>query len=122
MQARTIQELAKRDFENLRQKGEDGEPQPRVIRRGRPPKTIEKSPEQDATQVTNFESPSDVALVPPISENSKNYNLRKSPSPVKFLNEETLLMETGDHLCNGTSASLQEWNTEFPGIESSATS
>uniref|UniRef100_A0A7N0UTV9 Bromo domain-containing protein n=1 Tax=Kalanchoe fedtschenkoi TaxID=63787 RepID=A0A7N0UTV9_KALFE len=55
--ARTIQELAKRDFDNLRQKGEDGEPQPRVIRRGRPPRTVEKSLEQAATQIPSSESP-----------------------------------------------------------------
>nr|GEV40700.1 bromodomain-containing protein [Tanacetum cinerariifolium] len=44
-QARFIQELAKRDFENLRQKGEDGELQPKVVRRGRPPgKHVKKGP------------------------------------------------------------------------------
>ncbi|GFQ06919.1 guanine nucleotide-binding protein subunit beta-like protein [Phtheirospermum japonicum] len=36
-QARYIQDVAKRDFENLRHEGINGEPQPKVVRRGRPP-------------------------------------------------------------------------------------
>ncbi|XP_073286930.1 uncharacterized protein, partial [Primulina huaijiensis] len=48
-QARSIQDLAMRDFENLRHEGDDGRPQPKVVRRGRPPgknpkKTVETSP------------------------------------------------------------------------------
>ncbi|KAL6527215.1 hypothetical protein OROGR_016305 [Orobanche gracilis] len=37
LEARTIQDLAKRDFNNLKHEGDDGELQPKVIRRGRPP-------------------------------------------------------------------------------------
>ncbi|KAJ8625656.1 hypothetical protein MRB53_034186 [Persea americana] len=36
-QARSIQELAKKDFENLRQDSEDNEPEMKTVRRGRPP-------------------------------------------------------------------------------------
>lgn len=36
-QARSIQELAKKDFENLRQDGENNEPEMKTVRRGRPP-------------------------------------------------------------------------------------
>eukprot|EP00268_Persea_americana_P023665 TRINITY_DN231_c1_g2_i1.p1 TRINITY_DN231_c1_g2~~TRINITY_DN231_c1_g2_i1.p1 ORF type:complete len:477 (-),score=104.25 TRINITY_DN231_c1_g2_i1:403-1740(-) len=36
-QARSIQELAKKDFEILRQDGEDNEPEVKTVRRGRPP-------------------------------------------------------------------------------------
>lgn len=44
-QARSIQELAKRDFENLRHEGDDGELRPKVVRRGRPPsKHLKKLP------------------------------------------------------------------------------
>ncbi|CAM8880782.1 unnamed protein product [Rhodiola kirilowii] len=110
--ARAIQELAKKDFDNLRQKGEDGEPQPRVIRRGRPPRTIEKSPEQPSTQLPNSESPN--AAPGPVSDNSKTYNLRKGLSSNKFITDEAMLMGTDDPSCNGTSLGLQEWNTEFP--------
>ncbi|CAM8886136.1 unnamed protein product [Rhodiola kirilowii] len=112
--ARAIQELAKKDFDNLRQKGEDGEPQPRVIRRGRPPRTIEKSPEQPSTQLPNSESPN--AAPGPVSDNSKTYNLRKGLSSNKFITDEAMLMGTDDPSCNGTSLGLQEWNTEFPGM------
>uniref|UniRef100_A0A7N0TPF7 Bromo domain-containing protein n=1 Tax=Kalanchoe fedtschenkoi TaxID=63787 RepID=A0A7N0TPF7_KALFE len=112
--ARAIQELAKRDFDNLRQKGEDGEPQPRVIRRGRPPRIVDKSPEQAATQVPSSESP--VAALGSVSENSKTYNLRKGLSLNKLITDDTLLMSLDEPSCNGTTTSvgLQEWNTEFP--------
>ncbi|XP_050231407.1 uncharacterized protein LOC126680329 isoform X2 [Mercurialis annua] len=43
-QARTIQELAKRNFENLRQNRDDNEPEPTVVRRGRPPTKNLKKP------------------------------------------------------------------------------
>lgn len=36
-QARSIHELAKKDFENLRQDSDEDEPEPRIVRRGRPP-------------------------------------------------------------------------------------
>ncbi|KAK1297083.1 Transcription factor GTE10 [Acorus calamus] len=36
-QARGIQELAEKNFENLRQDSDDEEPEPKVVRRGRPP-------------------------------------------------------------------------------------
>ncbi|GFP82893.1 hypothetical protein PHJA_000432400 [Phtheirospermum japonicum] len=36
-EARSIQDVAKRDFEDLRHEGVNGEPQPKVVCRGRPP-------------------------------------------------------------------------------------
>ncbi|XP_010935294.1 uncharacterized protein [Elaeis guineensis] len=44
-QARSIQELAKKNFENLRQESDDNEPEPKPVRRGRPPtkKTFKQS-------------------------------------------------------------------------------
>lgn len=44
-QARSIQELAKKDFENLRQDSDDNESETKVVRRGRPPlfKNLKKS-------------------------------------------------------------------------------
>ncbi|KAJ8485561.1 hypothetical protein OPV22_018046 [Ensete ventricosum] len=42
-QARSIQELAKKNFENLRQESDDNEPESKPVRRGRPPsKNIQK--------------------------------------------------------------------------------
>lgn len=37
VQARAIQELAKKSFENLRQESDDNEPEQKTVRRGRPP-------------------------------------------------------------------------------------
>lgn len=44
LQARSIQELAKKNFENLRQESDDNEPEPKPVRRGRPPskKTVKQ--------------------------------------------------------------------------------
>ncbi|XP_065866247.1 uncharacterized protein [Euphorbia lathyris] len=43
-QARSIQELAKKSFENLRQDSDDNEPEMKVVRRGRPPTKNLKKP------------------------------------------------------------------------------
>nr|DAD46550.1 TPA_asm: hypothetical protein HUJ06_016487 [Nelumbo nucifera] len=44
-QARSIQELAKKNFENLRQDSDDNEPEPKIVRRGRPPTKNLKKPQ-----------------------------------------------------------------------------
>lgn len=44
LQARSIHELAKKNFENLRQDSDDNEPEPKVVRRGRPPTKNLKKP------------------------------------------------------------------------------
>ncbi|KAL8143683.1 hypothetical protein V2J09_016715 [Rumex salicifolius] len=43
-QARSIQELAKKNFENLRQESDDNEPEMKIVRRGRPPTKHLKRP------------------------------------------------------------------------------
>lgn len=43
-QARSIHELAKKNFENLRQDSDDNEPEIKVVRRGRPPTKNLKKP------------------------------------------------------------------------------
>ncbi|CAA7391244.1 unnamed protein product [Spirodela intermedia] len=54
-QARSIHELAKKDFENLRQDSDEDEPEPRIVRRGRPPgkssakKTVGRPPNDRAS-------------------------------------------------------------------------
>lgn len=69
-QARSINELAKKDFENLRQDNTGPEAQPRVVRRGRPPKHLKKP-----------EIFSDAALATGVDNSifSNSYNLRKGP-------------------------------------------
>ncbi|KAI3921972.1 hypothetical protein MKX01_005661 [Papaver californicum] len=69
-QARSIKELAKKDFENLRQDNNGPEAQPRVVRRGRPPKHLKKA-----------EIFSDAALATGVDNSIflNSYNLRKGP-------------------------------------------
>ncbi|KAG8655756.1 hypothetical protein MANES_04G067000v8 [Manihot esculenta] len=43
-QARSIKELAKKNFENIRQDSDDNEPDPKIVRRGRPPTKNLKKP------------------------------------------------------------------------------
>ncbi|KAK4351833.1 hypothetical protein RND71_027351 [Anisodus tanguticus] len=86
-QARTIHDLARRDFENLRHAGEDGEPQPKVVRRGRPPgknlkKSIENSPIDRV--VPELSSGATLASGDDKAIGSNSYNLRKGPILSKF--------------------------------------
>ncbi|XP_043713746.1 uncharacterized protein LOC122662232 isoform X2 [Telopea speciosissima] len=62
-QARSMQEVAKKDFENLRQDSEDNEPEPRVVRRGRPPtKHLKKPPGRPYFERAGSEFSSDATL------------------------------------------------------------
>ncbi|KAL0366493.1 UNVERIFIED_CONTAM: Bromodomain and PHD finger-containing protein 3 [Sesamum radiatum] len=83
-QARTIQDLAKRDFENLKHEGDDGEPQPKVVRRGRPPssKNQKKSLETSPVDRVGAELPSGATLAngEDKAAGSNSYNLRKGYS------------------------------------------
>ncbi|XP_047329765.1 bromodomain-containing protein DDB_G0270170-like [Impatiens glandulifera] len=120
-QARTIQELAKRDFENLREVNEDGEPQPKVVRRGRPPsKNVKKeftSP-PPPTRVAP-ESSSDVATPATAGEyttnSNNNYNLRKGPMSYKFQANDVYLRTTNLSASNDLFNDMtSDWNSEFP--------
>ncbi|KAK8936740.1 Transcription factor GTE10 [Platanthera zijinensis] len=63
-QARSIHELAKKDFENLRQESDDSGPEPKIVRRGRPPGTgkdnfkqsVGKPPAETALSEYKFEA------------------------------------------------------------------
>ncbi|KZV35318.1 hypothetical protein F511_38940 [Dorcoceras hygrometricum] len=86
-QARSIQELAKRDFENLKHEGDDGELQPKVVRRGRPPSKNQKKPVDTSPLDRVSPDPSSVALLAGTEEKivgSNTYNLRKVPTPQRF--------------------------------------
>ncbi|CAN4094101.1 unnamed protein product [Withania somnifera] len=112
-QARSIQDLARRDFENLRHEGEDGAPQPKVVRRGRPPsKNLKKSVENSPVDrvVPEHSSGATLASVEDKAIGSNSYNLRKGP-----------MLSTTDasfahRSRNGESYSewLTDWNNEFP--------
>ncbi|CAN8292211.1 unnamed protein product [Cochlearia groenlandica] len=117
-QARAIQELAKKDFENLRQDSDDEEPQnqlqqqqqPKVAKRGRPPK---KQPEPSSIDRTASEVSAD-ALIPGGDSSNKfsgAYNLRKAP-PYKFRQAETSVRI--NHNSETQSGWSVDWETEFP--------
>ncbi|KAJ4916272.1 DNA-binding bromodomain-containing protein [Raphanus sativus] len=113
-QARAIQELAKKDFENLRQDSDDEEPQsqqeqqqqqqqqPKVARRGRPPK---KQLEPSSIDRTASEISAD-ALIPGA------YNLRKTPPSNKFRQAETSVRI--NHNSETQSGWSVDWENEFP--------
>ncbi|GMI78746.1 hypothetical protein HRI_001543800 [Hibiscus trionum] len=62
-QARSIQELAKKNFDNLRQDSDDNEAEPKVVRRGGPPtKNFKKTPGRPSLESTASEFYSDATL------------------------------------------------------------
>ncbi|CAL1383670.1 unnamed protein product [Linum trigynum] len=117
-QARSIQELAKKDFENLRQDSDDGEPEEpkmeKVVRRGRPPGKSKKSLEKPPLDRLAIEFSSDATLATG-GDNSiglNGYNLRKT-TLFKQPSDAVLRITNGPH--NGeTHAWQSEWENEFP--------
>nr|GMD04590.1 bromodomain-containing protein 9-like [Ipomoea batatas] len=115
-QARSIQDLAKRDFENLRHEGEDGEPQPKVVRRGRPPssKNMKKSIETSPVDRVGPEISSGATLASGEDKaiGSNSYNLRKAQPLYRFRSNDVSLYRSR----NGESYSERstDWNDEFP--------
>ncbi|XP_010477316.1 PREDICTED: bromodomain-containing protein 9-like [Camelina sativa] len=116
-QARAIQELAKKDFENLRQDSDDEEPQssqqqqqqPKVARRGRPPK---KQPEPSSIDRTASEISADTLGGGDSSNKfSAAYNLRKAP-PYKFRQAESSVRI--NHNSETQSGWSIDWENEFP--------
>ncbi|KAG5390677.1 hypothetical protein IGI04_032218 [Brassica rapa subsp. trilocularis] len=118
-QARAIQELAKKDFENLRRDSDDEEPQsqqeqqqqPKVARRGRPPK---KQPEPSSIDRTASEISAD-ALIPGGDGSNRfsgAYNLRKTPPSHKFRQAETSVRI--NHNSETQSGWSVDWENEFP--------
>ncbi|KAL8211544.1 hypothetical protein R6Q57_005981 [Mikania cordata] len=116
-QARSIQELAKRDFENLRQEGEDGELQPKVVRRGRPPgKQVKKTPGRHPLDRVGPESTSGAALA--TTEDNTNestpYNLRKTPPILYRFQADGVVGSHRSRIGEQYSELLSDWNEEFP--------
>ncbi|KAF3446905.1 hypothetical protein FNV43_RR12085 [Rhamnella rubrinervis] len=115
-QARSIQELARKDFENVRQNGNDCQLQPK--KRGRPPgKSVKRSIDRSPVECGGLESLSDTTLASG-SENanwSNTYNLRKAPIPCKLRPADALNGISHGSLngetCNSWST---EWENEFP--------
>ncbi|KAA8546181.1 hypothetical protein F0562_020925 [Nyssa sinensis] len=78
-QARSIQELAKRNFENLRQENDHNEPERKIVRRGRPPtKNLKKQMVRPALERAGSEFSLDATLATGAENSSRsNYDLRK---------------------------------------------
>ncbi|GMI91398.1 bromodomain-containing protein 1 [Hibiscus trionum] len=117
-QARSIQELAKKDFENLRQDSDEGEPQPKVVRRGRPPgKSLKKSLVSSSFDRVGSEHPSDATLAAgrDTSSLSNTYNLRKELTSRKLWPSDTLIRSSWGSPSKENYASCStEWENEFP--------
>ncbi|KAK1362219.1 putative DNA-binding bromodomain-containing protein [Heracleum sosnowskyi] len=139
-QARSIQELAKRDFENLRHEGDDGELRPKVVRRGRPPsKHLKKPPlttsisnngPETSSALAAAESPALAAAESPAlaateslalvtaeenTNGSSAYNLRRAPVSYKFQTTNAALSSHRSRNGGNYSEWLADWNDEFPG-------
>ncbi|KAK3038818.1 hypothetical protein RJ639_028540 [Escallonia herrerae] len=116
-QARSIQELAKRDFENLRQEGDDGELQPKVVRRGRPPSKHLKKPlgRPPIERVTpELSSGATLASGEDNTTGSNGYNLRRNPALYRFHSTDALVNTHRSRNGENYSEWLSDWNDEFP--------
>ncbi|GLT58825.1 hypothetical protein SLA2020_316880 [Shorea laevis] len=115
-QARSIQELAKKDFENLRQDSDDSEPQPKVVKRGRPPgKSIKKSLESSSLDRIGSEFSSDATLATGGDVANLSSSLRKGTNSYNLRPAEVLVKTsygTHNHETHGNLSS--EWENEFP--------
>ncbi|XP_057794687.1 uncharacterized protein LOC131010982 [Salvia miltiorrhiza] len=114
-QARSIQDIAKRDFENLRHEGDNG---PKVVRRGRPPnnknqkKSLETSPldrvgadPSSGATLTNAEDK---------ATGSNSYNLRKGPALYRYRPNDPYVSSYRPRNGENYSDLSGDWNNEFP--------
>ncbi|XP_057730936.1 uncharacterized protein LOC130946277 isoform X1 [Arachis stenosperma] len=114
-QARAMQEIARKDFENLRQDSDDSEPQPKIVQRGRPPgKHNRKSLAMSPAERIAPESSSDATLasVGDIASGSNGYNLRKVLS--KFQPADSSTRASHNNFNSGGTSWTSEWENEFP--------
>ena len=104
----------------MRQDSDEGEPQPKIVRRGRPPgKSLKKSLESSSFDrvVSEFSSDATLATGPDASSFSNTYNLRKGPSSHKLQPADTLIRPSwGSHSNENYASWSSEWENEFPGL------
>ncbi|GER43939.1 DNA-binding bromodomain-containing protein [Striga asiatica] len=112
-QARTIQELAKRDFNNLRHEGE-----PKVVRRGRPPNSKNQKKAVENTTVdrvaTDLSTGATLAKEEDKAAGSNSYNLRKGPALFRFRSGDPYMSSYGSRNGENHSEWSIDWNNEFP--------
>ncbi|MCI08715.1 DNA-binding bromodomain-containing protein, partial [Trifolium medium] len=123
-QARAMQEIARKDFENLRQDSEDDDdddndseppPPPKIVQRGRPPgKHTKKSLGMSPIEHAAPESSSDATLASggDIASGSNGYNLRKVVSKFQPSDSSTRALQYNS---GGYTNWTSEWENEFPG-------
>lgn len=111
--------MAKRDFQNLRQVNDDGEPQPRIVRRGRPPgKNPKSSFGSSPIERVGPESTSDATLATggDNGAGSNSYNLRRGPISSRFQSNDAVFRTSNQYRNNETCIDWSiDWNSEFPG-------
>ena len=112
-----MQELAGKDFANLREDSDDSEPQHKIARRGRPPgKNSRKSSGMSPSERVAPDSSSDVTLASggDNATGPNSYNLRKGIG--KFQPADSFV-RTSHSTLNSTGYTnwLTEWENEFPG-------
>ncbi|ONI05503.1 hypothetical protein PRUPE_5G010200 [Prunus persica] len=114
-QARSIQELAKKDFDNLRQATDDCEPKPKLARRGRPPgKSMKKSIDGSPLDRVGPQTISETTLASG-GENpslSNAYNLRRPAS--HNIRSSDVLNRAPNGSFSGETSWLSGWENEFP--------
>ncbi|KAI3465449.1 hypothetical protein Pfo_022112 [Paulownia fortunei] len=117
-QARSIQDLAKRDFENLRHEGDNGEPQPKVVRRGRPPSNKNQKKSLDTSPVDHvgpeLSSGATLTSGEDKATGSNSYNLRKGPALYRFRSSDLFVSSYRSRNGENYSEWLADWNDEFP--------
>ncbi|KAK7311022.1 hypothetical protein RJT34_08874 [Clitoria ternatea] len=115
-QARAMQEIARKDFENLRQDSDDSEPEPKIVQRGRPPGKLTRKPlGMSPSERVGPESSSDATLASggDIASGSNGYNLRKVPG--KFQPSDSFAKASNNNFNSGGYSSwTSEWENEFP--------
>ncbi|KAL8143685.1 hypothetical protein V2J09_016717 [Rumex salicifolius] len=84
-QARSIQELAKKNFENLRQESDDNVPEIKIVRRGRPPtKHLKRPVGRPPLERAASDSPSATLATAGESSMRPNNDIRKASSVDKY--------------------------------------
>lgn len=117
-----MQEIAKKDFENLRQDsdddddGDDSDPQPKIVQRGRPPGKLSRKPRgMSPSERVGPESSSDATLASggDIASGSNGYNLRKGVA--KFHPTDSSARASHSNFnSGGYTGWSSEWENEFP--------
>ncbi|KAK6939210.1 Bromodomain [Dillenia turbinata] len=119
-QAKSMQELAKKDFDNLRQDSDDSEPQTqtKVVRRGRPPgkgpkKSIGRSPVERVQISSGATLANSGAGDNGNGTSSNSYNLRRMATPNKFQPADVVKAPHGSRNGETHVGWLSDRNIEF---------